>query len=222
MRIATLLTLNILMLTTTFIFSACQKNTAKNTNTLATNTNSTSGYVTDIEKVDFKNFTYSYLGHQSRKTTFTLNDGEKPFGKLDETGFSLIKVDYADLTNDGMNEAIINLSVHKPVSNANMIQVYTIDKNHPKEIWTFWTGNDKVEGGLKRVYAQNNELTVELLGKNKFENGELSYDFRKSYSDSHPTVYTKIHFKWDGERFAVEGKPELFDYDWKNQNKESN
>jgi len=62
-------------------------------------------------------------------------------------------------------------------------------------------------------------LIVELFGDNKFIESKKEFEF-ESEADLKtglccPTAFTKFRFKWNGEKFVGEGKPELFDYDWK-------
>jgi len=101
-----------------------------------------------------------------------------------------------------------------------MVFIYTLQNKTPKLLWSFDTW-DKADGGFKRAYAENSELIVELFGDDKFENDEWEFDFPKGKVIGYccPTAYTKIRFKWNGEKFTAQGTPELFDYDWKKEMK---
>jgi hypothetical protein len=147
------------------------------------------------------------------------NGGQKKTEQQD--GAILQKIEYGDVTNDGEEEAIIRIS---PDTGGNcscdIVYIYTYNIEKPTLLWGFGTG-DRAEGGLKKIYAENGELIIELFGDDKFENGEWKYDIAEGKFNGLccPTTFTKFHFKWNGEKFVVDGNPELFDYDWKKSKK---
>ena len=214
---------------TAFIFSGCQKSAAENNQTLSQplpsvsptlNLSSTisSDLNSPIRKIDFDNYTYS--GPDDYAETFTLKNGEKDFEMGEEDGIDLFKKEYADLTGDGNEDAILTMSIQTGGSSSpHLVYIYALKNNKPKVLWSFMTG-DRAEGGLKKVYADNGELVVETFGDNKFENDKWVFNFPNKDKFSGyccPTAYTKIRFKWNGEKFAADGKPELFDYDMKKE-----
>lgn len=227
MKIEKLLPLKILILA--IVFSACQKSAAENEQiksefsplaapTLELTATPSPEINSPIRKIDFKNFTYPFTEEVGE---FMLKNGEKPRVPREDSGVSLWKVEYSDVTNDAEEEAIVFMSVETGGSSMpNIIFIYTLKKDKPKLLWHFLTG-DRAEGGLKNVYAENSELVVETFGDNKFENDEWEFNFPKNKFTGYccPSAYTKIYFKWNGKKFVVQGEPELFDYDWKNQNK---
>lgn len=97
----------ICFLTVTFAFSTCRKSTVENSQAQS-EVLPTPDENLLIRKVDFKNFTYPT---QKDDNSFTLTNGEEPFGKMKDIAFKLEKVEYADLTNDNEDEAIIHISV---------------------------------------------------------------------------------------------------------------
>lgn len=206
-----------------FAFSACQKSAVENSNNLPLPQSSptlTPSYDSPIRKIDFENFTYFWTKGLSTKDekTFTLKNGELPYEK-ERIGVSLAKVEYGDLTNDSKDEAIINLGLQTSGSAMpNMVCIYALENEKPKLLWSFDTG-DRAEGGLKKVYAENGGLIVELFGDDKFENGEWKFDLPKKDAGGLccPTAFTKLRFKWNGKKFVVDGKPELFNYDWRKE-----
>ncbi|MCA1640257.1 MAG: hypothetical protein LC768_18375 [Acidobacteria bacterium] len=138
---------------------------------------------------------------------------------MKEDGIFFGEADYWDLTGDGKEEAILTLSIQTGGSAIpELIYIYTLQNSKPKMLWGFMTG-DRAEGGLKEVYAENGELVVELFGVDKFENNEWKFNLPKEGAGGLccPTVFTKFRFKWNGRNFALIGKPELFDYDWKKE-----
>ncbi|HRH40334.1 MAG TPA: hypothetical protein PKY82_01725 [Pyrinomonadaceae bacterium] len=217
--------LSIVFLTILLGFSGCQKDVTDNIQpsvspssipnlspppkSIAENTKN----YESIRKVDFKNFTYLY---PDESETFTLKDG-----KLEKTedidGAILGKIEYGDVTNDKNEEALINI---QPITGGNcqcvMVYIYTLENKKTKLLWSFET-YDRAQGGFKRTYSENSNLVVETFGDNKFENGK--WDFRISKDKPTglccPTAFTKIVFKWNGEKFVPFGKPQVFDYDWK-------
>lgn len=172
-----------------------------------------------IREVDFKNFTYLYPSNSSE--SFTLKNGIKKQNRK-EDGASIKNLEYGDVTNDGVEEAMISIY---PLMDGNcqceMVFVYTLKNKKAKLLWSFDTW-DRAEGGFKTVYAEKGNLAVEIFGDNRFENGEWKFNFPKDKFNGYccPTAYTKIIFKWNGEKFLPAGKRQIFDYDWKkNQGK---
>lgn len=206
----------VLLLAIFFIFSACQKSANENTQAQSQPTVSpTLDEKLLIRKIDFKNFTYS---DNTGKNIFTLTNGEEPFGNMKDIAFSLRSIEYADLTNDKEGEAIINISIQYGAGSSGLFYIYTLENDKPKILWYVESGYG-AEGELKKVYAENKSLIVELFGNNKFiENtGKFKFPDQKDVPKDLccPTTFTKFRFKWNGEKFVVEGKPELFDYNWK-------
>ena len=211
-----------------FAFSSCQKSDAenaeaelKNTKTVSPTLNTSStpkpNLGSSIRKIDFDNFTYPWTAGQG-DGNFTLKNGKKERVGEEDTEATLQKIEYGDVTNDGGEEAMLSIY---PWSGGNcsceMVFIYSLENNQPKLLWSFDTW-DKAEGGFKRAYAENGELVVELFGDDKFENDEWKFGFpEKVRGYCCPTAYTKIHFKWNGEKFVADGKPELFDYDWEKE-----
>ena len=213
-----------------FTFSSCQRSAAENKQaqfqpspTISPIKNSSPAAspsdFSSIREIDFKKFTYPWTeGQELDEKEFTLENGEKE--KTDDVnGASLFKVEYGDVTNDGIQEAMVSLA---PKTGGNcsceMIYIYTLENKRPKLLWSFDT-EDRAQGGLKRVYATDGDLIVETFGDNKFENDKWDFNLPRKGAGGLccPTAYTKIRFKWNGEKFAVVGKPELFDYDWKKE-----
>jgi len=211
----------LLLVEIAFTFSACQKSIADKTNVLLSPTVSpiqvfsptpTPNLDSPIRKVDFKNFTYpgaeDYPG-------FKLKNGEKSYKHLEEDGIYLGKIEYADVTGDEEEDAILLIGIQTGGSAIpTLIYIYTLKNEKPKLLWAFMTG-DRADGGLKDIYAKNNELIIELFGDSKIVNRNWKFDYPedKYAGAGRPTIYTKNRFKWNGKKFVVEGKPEFFDYD---------
>lgn len=230
------LLLKILVPVVFFAFSGCQKNVAENSQNAtlpsqtiipsripspaieATADISKEKLYSSIRKIGFKNFTFPWTKNQGDGDLFTLKNGKKERVDENDAEATLQKVEYGDVTNDGEEEAM--LSVY-PWSGGNcsceMVFIYTLKNKTPKLLWSFDTW-DKANGGFKRAYAENGKLVVETFGDNKFENDEWEFNFpEKIEGYCCPTAYTKIRFEWNGEKFMVSGKPQLFDYDWKKE-----
>ncbi|MBA2737718.1 MAG: hypothetical protein H0U50_13140 [Pyrinomonadaceae bacterium] len=214
--------LMIQLLAITFAFSACQKSRTENTQAQP---QPIVAPTTDedllIRKIDFKNFTYT---DKTGKNIFTLTNGEEPFDQMKDIAFSLENIEYADLTNDKEDEAIIHISVQYGGGSSGLFYVFTLENKNPKILWYGESGYG-AEGELKKVYAENDKLIVEFFGNNQFveTTGEFKFLNQKTVPKDLccPTSFTKFRFKWDGEKFALAGKPELLDYDWKkDQNKQ--
>ena len=196
----------ILIIIIVFAFSACQKSEE---NTLS----SPEILYSTIREVDFKNFTYPV---ETGKDTFTLKNGETPFGDGKDILFALENIEFADVTNDAEDEAIIKMLSEYDKTSTGFIYVYTLENQKPKILWSTATGFD-AQGGLKRLYSDKGELIVELFGKNQFTESKNKFEFsgetdapKNSYRSRR---FTKFRFKWNGEKFIPEGEPALLDDD---------
>lgn len=198
------------------IVSACEKKSADKIPAGFENSKDLS--YSKIEDVDFRNFSYSFINN------FTIINGEKPLGKLDETGYRLRNIQYADLTNDGKNEAIINIQTLFVVNQSNVILIYTLENEQPKKLQHILSGLN-ANGGLKNVYAKENVLTIEFFGNTKFDENKREFVFPniQKYPEAEccPNKFTKFDFKWNGKEFMLAAKPEIIDYNWKKESHEN-
>ena len=178
-----------------------------------------------IRSVDFANFTYPSKGADltdsskaAKGNAYTLRQGELPpkFGARNQLLNVWLKfgsVVYGDLTGDGHEEAIVNLSwVTGGSAMPSLIYVYTLRKGRPKLLWAFETG-DRADGGLKAVYAANGELVLELYGKDKIIGRDLYADDGTKNGDCCPTFFTRTRYLWRGGHFVRHGQAELFPLD---------
>ena len=210
MRNKSFLKLRILILVIVFALSACQKSEE--------NFPSLQGVLySNIKEVDFKNFTYPV---ETGKDTFTLKNGETPFGDGKDVLFSLENIEFADLTNDGEDEAIIKILSDYGGTSTSFIYIFTLENRKPKNLWTAAAGFD-AKGGLKRLYSENGGIIVELFGSNQFIEDKNKFEFSEKagvpQNSYRPTSFTKFRFKWNGEKVVPEGEPETFDYDLKKE-----
>ncbi len=218
--------IRLLLILTSVVFIACQKSEVENISLPLAETKPTAiptqNVDSSIRKIDFKNFSYPQTDEYE---SFRLKDGTKN-PKKDEDGARLQNIEYGDVTNDGIEDALIDIS---PLMDGNcqceMVFVYTIKNNKHKLLWSFNTW-DRAEGGFKKAYAENGNLVVETFGDNKFENDKWNFNFPKDKFNPYccPTAYTKIVFKWSGEKFVPLGESQVFDYDWnkEQQSRKSN
>jgi hypothetical protein len=172
---------------------------------------------TKIKQIDFKNFTYT--GPADYDVSFTLKNGAKDQARLNETGYSLLDVNYFDVTGDREEDAIVIIGIQTGGSATPvLVFVYSLVGDTPKVLWKFVSG-DRAEGGLKEIYLENDELVVELFGDAAYRDGSwtASVPMEKSRGDCCPINYTKTRFRWTGKSFVVQGRPEVIDIDSKSE-----
>ena len=193
-------------------FSGCQKSESKGDAPVLQE-----NLYTNIREIDFKNFTYPV---ETGKDTFTLKDGETPFGDGKDVLFSLENIEFADLTNDGEDEAVIKILSEYGSTSTGLMYVYTLENKKPKNLWSVAAGFD-AKGGLKRFYSENGGLLVELFGSNQFIESKNKFEFLSEAGvpkNLHrPVTLTKFRFRWNGEKFVLEGEPEQLNYDLKKE-----
>jgi len=208
----------ICFLAVTFAFSACQKSTAENSQSHSI-IMPTPNEKLSIRQIDFKNFTYK---DKTGKNIFTLTNGEEPFRQMKDIAFNLKNIEYADLTGDKEDEAIIHISIEYGAGSSGLLYIFTGENQKPKMLWYVESGYGS-EGELKSAYAESNSLVVELFGDNSFVEAKDEFRFPNQNNVPKklccPTDFTKFRFKWNSEKFVIEGKPELLQL--KNQNKEN-
>lgn len=213
MKYEKFLSLKLLVLIS-FAFSACASKTIQNDD--SQNSASAVKY-SKIEDVDFKNFSYFYGENDQKKVTLT--NGEKPYGGLEDIAFSFNKLQFADLTKDGSNEAVVVLQSGNGAIASNLVAVYALQNQQPKKIWSFYTGTE-TNGRLKDISVKENNLVVEIFGKNEFNNDRNEFTFSKDFNSAEafccPKNFTQFIFKLNGEKFASQEKPQVFDYKQEN------
>jgi hypothetical protein len=164
-----------------------------------------------VRSIDFANFSFPWphdLGDS--KKTFKLRDGElKPTrdkkGMVDEMGVTLASIVYGDLTKDGVEEAIVVLSIITGGSAIpHAVYIYGWHNDGPKLLWAFATG-DRGAGGLRQAYAENGQLVVELYGKDKLIGKKL---FGMEMGVCCPKVFTRARYDWRGNKFRPQGAGE--------------
>jgi hypothetical protein len=159
-----------------------------------------------IHSVDFANFTYPWttgLSVRGGTKTFSLSNGKRPEirdtrGHVEEIGVYLEQVSYGDVTGDGIEEAIIFMSILTGASAMpGQVYIYTLRGNQPKLLWSFSTG-DRAEDGFRKVYVDNGNLVVELNGPKRRGEGLCC-----------PVRFTRTRYQWRGGRFRRKGRKEI-------------
>lgn len=167
---------------------------------------STSTTNIDLSKVDFANFTYPWtdgLGNPNKK--FTLVNRELKETN-DNVGLDLYSVVYGDVTNDGVEEALVVLSVYTGgTAHPHVVYIYRTNNHLPHLLWGFNTG-DRGDGGLRQIWSENGELVIDLYGKDRVIGKDL---YKADDFQSHPDWFTRAHYKWNGKRFQQQGKEVL-------------
>jgi hypothetical protein len=175
-----------------------------------------------IRQVDFKNFTYPLsgplLGHGELKWLGNPKDGyaqKKPIHLVNGNdltksssfvmdgheyiqweGFTLQSVEYADVTGDGKEDAIVVLLYRTGgTQNTHYVYIYSFDAGKPKLLAYCHTGS-RADFGLYGVYGEHGNLVFELL------------DPRKSEGDCCSSGFVRTQYRWDGSRFEAVGVPE--------------
>ena len=177
----------------------------------------------NIRQIDFKNFRYPLSGpllghdrlqwldlpsmaHPSRKPIHLVNgtdltkassfvmDGRE-YAQWE--GFTLESVQFADLTGDGKEEAIIVLRYNTGgTQNTNYVYIYTFEDGKPKLLAYCYTG-DRAYFGLNKVYGDHGTLVFELS------------DPRKSSGDCCSSGFVRVKYRWHEGRFEAFGAREF-------------
>lgn len=144
-----------------------------------------------------------------RRKSFTLRHGVfrprfNERGNIERLGAYLKSVEFADVTGDGQQEAIVAVGNLCDCSGVWFgIYVYEFRGRKPSRLlWAFPTGN-RANGGLRRVYGRRGKLMVELYGTGSGPDlPAKSFNGSACCTDD----YTQRKYRWNGRRFVQEGK----------------
>lgn len=176
------------------IASACLSGSTDETSETSESTETTKK--SPIEEVDFKNFKYSVMKEDGKTGDIELKDGKAEKSEGGESA-ALGNVQYAELTGDDKDEAIVNLTVGEEKEKTEVVYVFTLEDDAPKMLWSF-------DGkAVKSISSEKGMLLVEHMGDAKFEEGA----FKVSESEDKEKV-TKTGLKWNGKEFAPEAEGE--------------
>jgi hypothetical protein len=151
-----------------------------------------------IRLIDFDNISYPHypVYTDMSKRYVTLKAGEGGPAMLN----------YGDVTGDGVEEAMMMLGIENRGSAIpEIVYIFGMSKGGPKLLWWFETG-DRADGGLRQVYAENEELVVELYGKDRIIGSDL---YRGDEGLCCPSTFTQARYEWRSNRFRLKGQPEV-------------
>lgn len=175
---------------------------------------------TNIRQVDFKDFTYPLngplLGHDrlqwlpmgalsngnpihlvngedlTRSSSFVMDGHEY----TQWAGFALQSVEYAEVTGDGREEAIVVIHyLSGGTQKTHYVYIYSFADGKPKLLAYFHTG-DRAYSGLSKVSGVDGKLVVEL------------FDPEKKTGDCCSSGIVRTRYKWHSGRFEAFGKSE--------------
>lgn len=166
--------------------------------------------VRSIRSIDFANFTYPGIRGEYRTPfparTFILRN--RHYGTW-RYGMSLRSVSFGDVTGDGEEEAILNFDQDTEGSAANSnLYIYTMEHNRPRLLWAFMSG-DRADGGLRRAFAENGVLVVELFGIGTRIEGEIATQTSEAAGMCCPRSFTRTRYEWRDRRFRQQGVSEV-------------
>jgi hypothetical protein len=149
--------------------------------------------------VDFSQVSYpNYRTLEGRKTTLKPGDGSPAY------------LDYGDVTGDGDEEAFAVLPIEtRGTAIPHHVYIYSFQGRVLTLLWDFETC-DRADGGLRKIYAENTRLVVELYGRDKRLGTNLCADDRTGTEQPYPYLVTRSRFSWINGKFQLEGSPETF------------
>ena len=165
-------------------------------------------------KVDFANLTYSTEPIYGAQGTFRLKEGVYEGPVIPELpppdnyeSISLVAVAYGDVTGDGTEEAMVVLTQStRGTAIIYFVYVFAIEKQQPKLLWAFATG-DRAQGGLRKVYSDQGDLVVELYGEGARVDEEIYVNAPNGCCC--PTAFTRTRYRWLSDHFGSHGKSEV-------------
>jgi hypothetical protein len=157
---------------------------------------------TNIRQVDFKNFTYPLSGNTLGHDRLKWLDPSKPGslklrnGRYSSGGFTLDSVTFADVTSDGVEDAIVVIHLSTGgTQQTDYVYIYSFE-GKPKLLAYCHTG-DRGSSGLYKVYGEAGKLIIEL------------FDPDKRQGDCCSSGLVRTRYRWQDNRFQVSGTPEF-------------
>jgi hypothetical protein len=118
-----------------------------------------------------------------------------------------VAVAYGDVTGDEREEAMVVLTESTwGTAIPYWVYVYSLNNDQPKLLWAFATG-DRAEGGLRKVYADQGDLVVELYGEGARVDGEVYVDAPNGCCC--PILFTRTRYRWLDDHFESHGASEV-------------
>jgi hypothetical protein len=167
-----------------------------------------------IRRVDFGNFTFPSLPtnkcsmEQVRLIKGTYDAPKLRAQRSEEDCWSvvLVSVDYGDVTDDGVEEAMVVLYAEAGGNESRQdVFVYASEGSDPKLLWKFATG-DGADGGLKRVFADNGKLVIELYGLGAKIGKDVYGMNPPEVGTCCPKHFTRTIYKWVAGSFQEYGE----------------
>lgn len=128
-------------------------------------------------------------------------------------GMKFLDVAFGDVTGDGREEAMVSL---QELSDGNGIYdevyIFALERHRPRIIFTFSSG-DRAEGGLRRAYAKDGNLVLELWGPENTLARILSDEEKGTdgWGLCCPLTFTRSRYEWRNENFQQVGEAETLD-----------
>lgn len=164
----------------------------------------------DFQSVDFYNFTFPIATNKEikiKKGRFEFED------KHCLNSYKVESIDYADLTNDGAADALINLSKITACGSSartDYFYVYSEDKKQTRLEWQFVTGT-QANGGLKEFHIDGSDLIIELYGKVSLNGTKIKVDDSEFVPECCPRDFTRLRFAWSENNLDLQAT-ETFPY----------
>ncbi len=161
-----------------------------------------------IGKFDFTNYTYPLPRgwEDADSKEITLTGGIRRLTE-EKIGMKYVTRKFGDVTGDGENEAFVILAVETGGSAMpQIVYIFKWSEDKPELIWYFRTG-DRADGGLKRVWAEDGELWIDLFGRDRYifaqmETSKIVDDEQRICCPSH---FTRTRYKRSGNDFVLQG-----------------
>lgn len=173
-----------------------------------------------IGDFNFKNFTYPLpRGWQDADSKeVTLDNGKRRVNITEgKIGMEYVTTKFFDVTGDEKDEAVVILRVLTGGGAIpQIVYIYEWNDETPELLWYFRTG-DRADGGLKKIYAEEDKLVIELYGRDRYifsqmETSKIVGDEQQLCCPSH---WTKTRYKKEGSSFRLQG--DRWTYSLKNE-----
>ena len=153
-----------------------------------------------IRAVDFCNFSYPSIKTEEDvgpQGPIRLKRGVHPPDADGSDLITLEEIQYADVTHDGRQEAVVTMFWHSGgTMQLGMVYVLGMKGEEPVVLWDF-IGGDRGFGGLHRAYGKDGDLWLEILDP----------DATQGNCCSSQIIRTRL--RWNGSTFVPQGNRQI-------------
>lgn len=158
-----------------------------------------------IGKFDFKNFSYPKIWQKGSVKLKNGCFGESAKTALGGCEFTLDSLDFVDFTEDGVEEALVNIGNFCAAGSSSFAQslfIFEVKNKKLKNLWKLNTGSESY-CGVKDYKLEGNKIKLEVYSECAVKTSGKLDDICKGHGDMGARYWTRFIFGWQDNKFGV-------------------